>query len=414
MFVLFATIFTYFVGPSGIFSDAPERLKTKIILGRIKHCLKTSYLFNDYANDVLEDVALTATTKAVPADIVMCKHDFKFNCIYLILRGYCELYSYMPGDKEKEQRRILKFGDSFPVVETLHQVLLFVDVKSLTAVQLICINTDVLFGVLKRHPLVHNELMESINEHYKINKLKLLRQRGRLQPLIPSQKSLGHGDMFTYTVFNETDRVNKAFLVPLDGIRKGGILKYLLCLGSINPKKMLFISIEAFQYVCGVMRTITTVLYDNVLFPYIPTIGWVFRVADVIYIISMYIRMHVQYYNEIGILVTHPWLTMKRYFTTTFFIDLWSFIPISFSGFYELIGSDNRIMTGAIFRIISRPLQMHRLFGLLNYFQSNIQSPYLHTIQTIKYTIFTATIVGLIGTLFQYQSIEVTKDKVIK
>lgn len=109
-------------GPTGLLYDAPEHLKTKVILGRIERCLKKSYLFQDCAEDVLKDVALVATLRAAPPDVILCNHDFKSNSLYVILRGYCALYSFMPGDKERDSKTILKFGDCFPVVETLHQV----------------------------------------------------------------------------------------------------------------------------------------------------------------------------------------------------------------------------------------------------------------------------------------------------
>lgn len=320
----------------------------------------------------------------------------------------------MAGDKERNSKSILSFGDSFPVIETLHQVLLLVDVKSVTAVQLICIQYDDLFGVLKRHTVTHDELVQSIEEHFAGNKRKLLRESGRLPPMIPPQKSLGHGDMFTYTLSDkpEENTAREAFLMPFRKIGKFSFMRYFLCIRCVNPKRAFFLSVETFHYSCGLARTITAILYDNVFFPHKDPVNWFFRGTDVLYVLMLYVRMHVQFYNEIGILVTHPWMTMKRYISTAFFTDLWSFVPISYSGLYDLIGRDNRIMTGFILRITSRPLQMHRFIGLLNYLQSNIQTASLYTIQAMKYIIVTAVIIGLVGTLFQYHSIKVTNNGV--
>lgn len=320
----------------------------------------------------------------------------------------------MAGDSERGTENILTFGDPFPVIETLHQIPLLVDVKSVTAVQLICIQYDDLFGVLKRHPLQHDELVQSLKEHYVVNKLKLLKQTARLPAMIPPHKSLGHGEMFSYTISDkvEENTAREAFLMPFTKMGKFSFLRYFLCIGSINPKKTFFLSVETFHYVCGLSRTIIAILYDNVIFPYKNPVNWFYRGTDVLYVLILYIRMHVHYYSDTGLLVTHPWKTMKHYVSTTFFIDLWSFVPISYSGLYDLVGRDNRIMTGFIIRITSRPLQMHRFIGLLNYLQSNIQSASLYTIQAVKYITITAVIVGLVGTLFQYHSIKVTSNGV--
>lgn len=289
-----------------------------------------------------------------------------------------------------------------------------VDVTTLTSVQLISINRSELFGVLKRHPLVHDELVQSVKQHYQLNKAKLLRQSGRLPPMIPSQKSLGHGDMFTYTFSDkaEVDTEKEAFLMPFKKIGRLSLLRHFLCVGSVNPKRPLFLSIETFHYVCGLSRTITAFLYDNVFYPHKNIVNWTFRATDVLYVIFLYIRMHVQYYNEDGLLITHSWMTLRRYVSTSFPIDLWSFVPISYSGFYDFIGRDHRIVMGFVFRITSRPLQMHRFIGLLNYLQSNIQNPSLYTIQAIKYVIISAVIVGIVGMIFQYHSITVKDDGV--
>lgn len=293
-------------------------------------------------------------------------------------------------------------------------MILLVDVKSLTAVQLVSINRDDLFRVLKRHPLVHDELAESIRKHYNANKSKLVRQSGRLPPMIPPEKSLGHGDMFTYTVSDkaDVDTAKEAFLMLFQKMGRLSVLKYLLCVGTVNPKKAFFLSIETFHYACGLSRTITAIIYDNVFFPHKVTVNWFFRATDVLYVIFLYVRMHVQYYNESGLLITHAWMTMKHYVSTSFPVDLWSFVPISYSGFYDFIGQDNRIMTGFIIRITSRPLQMHRFIGLLNYFQSNIQSPRLYAIQAAKYITISAVVIGLVGMVFQYHTIKVTEKGV--
>lgn len=293
-------------------------------------------------------------------------------------------------------------------------MVLLADVKSLTAVQLVSINRDDLFRVLKRHPLVHDELADSIRKHYKANKSKLVRQSGRLPPMIPPEKSLGHGDMFTYTVTDKpnVDTAKEAFLMPFQKMGRLSVLKYLLCVRTVNSKRALFLSIETFHYACGLARTITAIIYDNVFYPHKVPVNWFFRGTDVLYVLFLYVRMHVQYYNENGLLITHAWMTMKHYVSTSFAVDVWSFIPISYSGFYDFIGRDNRIMTGFIIRITSRPLQMHRFIGLLNYFQSNIQSPRLYAIQAAKYVTISAVVIGLVGMIFQYHSIKVTKKGV--
>lgn len=294
-------------------------------------------------------------------------------------------------------------------------MLLLVDVKSLTSVQLICIDRGDLFRVLKRHPLVHDELAETVKQHFKKNKSKLLRLSGRLPPMIPAQQSLGHGDMFTYTLSDkvEVNTQKEAFLIPFENMGKLSHLKHFLCIGSVNPKRPLFLCIETFHYLCGFSRTFTAMFYDNIFFPHKDKVNFFFRGTDILYAIFLYIRMHVQYYNESGILVTHTWMTMKHYLSTTFAIDLWSFVPISYSGFYDFIGRDNRIFTGFVFRISSRPVQMHRFIGLLNYFQSNIQSPRVYAIQAVKYITVVSITIGLIGMIFQYHSIKVSDKGVI-
>lgn len=45
-------------------------------------------------------------------------------------------------------------------------------------------------------------------------------------------------------------------------------------------------------------------------------------------LVDMFLRFHMAYYNEQGILVTHPWCTAKNYITTSFLIELIALAPV--------------------------------------------------------------------------------------
>lgn len=104
---------------------------------------------------------------------------------------------------------------------------------------------------------------------------------------------------------------------------------------------------------------------------------------------DMYLRLHYQYYTDMGILITHPLYTAKNYLTTTFITDLSSSLPLHLLGFESLFGKKYQIITRVFLISLFRPLGFYRIYGLLTYLQ--FFCPWI-LVQTIRVCKFLLTI----------------------
>lgn len=189
--------------------DAPEFTKNKIVLKRIMSGLYKSLLFANCDQDFVHSIALRSKLKLLPEGTLVTAADVKSRWIYVILRGKCILQSRMAGDKERKHFTILKSGDACPVVEALNQVLVFVNVKTITAVELISIDLKNFEQSLTRFPDVRNEFSAVLNQHRDEYETVLLRRKGRLPEMTPPQRSLGQGDLFVYDYVTANKKINR-------------------------------------------------------------------------------------------------------------------------------------------------------------------------------------------------------------
>lgn len=170
------------------------------------------------------------------------------------------------------------------------------------------------------------------------------------------------------------------------------------------------------------MVTIVYIGFDTYFKSVINKAFYFVRFADASYLVDLYIRMHCQYYNNKGILVTHPWSTMKYYLTTSFALDVITYLPLNYMRLHEVFGKANSTTLKIFFRVFFKPLQLHRLFSWLNYFQSNITNKHAVIIQKFKYSLLILIIFGMSSVLLVTQvcrigastGVSVTLDLIIK
>lgn len=112
----------YLTGKKGILTDAPEYLRDIIVYERIVNCLSNVPLFRGCTKSFLKAVASKMIFKVLPPGALVTAADNRSRWMHCIVRGYCTQHSIMPGDRERNRATILKPGDSFPVVEMLHEV----------------------------------------------------------------------------------------------------------------------------------------------------------------------------------------------------------------------------------------------------------------------------------------------------
>lgn len=217
-----------------ILKQASADIYEGIIEDRILRTLKLVPLFRDYPKEILHRIASCSIFRTVPPGAFLMCADNKTAWIHVIVRGFCSCRSTMKGDKHRKNETVLSRGDAFPVVEVVHNVQTFLTVQAITAVELICVPYYQFTLIMKADKTYINELQATVEAHRQEDENLLLRKEGRLPPMIPEEKSLGQGDYFTYTIYDDYQEMGKEYLQPFF-IECGKLLAVCCCFaGALN------------------------------------------------------------------------------------------------------------------------------------------------------------------------------------
>ena len=84
-------------------------------------------------------------------------------------------------------------------------------------------------------------------------------------------------------------------------------------------------------------------------------------------LLDIYIRMHCCYYNDQGVLVSHPIHTAQHYFQTSFATDVYAFFPYDYFHVHQMFGRVYETQTYMVMMVITRTFLSYRIFGGLRY-----------------------------------------------
>lgn len=164
---------------------------------------------------------------------------------------------------------------------------------------------------------------------------------------------------------------------------------------TINIHTWYYASWEIFRCVIAVIYIIAAAtvptLIGHMMAPWVLTLT--FWVMDFFCYLDLYIRMHCQYYNKKGILVSHPLYTAKHYIATSFYVDLISFIPIVNLKIDEILGKRNETVVLICSMLVTRLLQLHRPLSGLSYLENKYKGKRGLAMHMFKYLIL--VIVGI-------------------
>lgn len=169
-------------------------------------------------------------------------------------------------------------------------------------------------------------------------------------------------------------------------------IRYVLFRKTIDPKTTLFLVWETCRSTVIVMDVLATILSTNLPSKYYVYPDYVVAFSRVMAGMDVYLRLHCQYYNEKGILVTHPLYTAKHYLSRSFLIDLMGALPMTMVSIAKLFGTNHETRTKGIIRLLTRPIQLYRPLSVLSYCESELHWSKASMLMKLRYTIVTAAI----------------------
>lgn len=185
-------------GKRGILSEASREIRTEIINERFISCFKLVPLLKDLPEELLNKLSLQAEVIILPPDTYVQNVNVMSHNLYIILRGYCEMNSMLPGDAEREAKIILKRGDILAVIETLHRIRIFGSIVSITAIELLSINYEAFIDIFQSYRSEYLFLQNALKYHMSQFESILLRKGCRLPEMKTTECSLGRVKTFRY------------------------------------------------------------------------------------------------------------------------------------------------------------------------------------------------------------------------
>lgn len=287
------------------------------------------------------------------------------------------------------------------------------DVRTLTAVEVISIPYAQLEEIFQANTDFEKIIRRVLASHRKEFEKSLMRKSGRLPELIPSEKSKGRGDFFKYKLMDD-EKINmqkQMYHRPFEKLGKWRFIRFIFMKNTIDTNRRFYEYYEISRFTANSILSLVAVTSCNALmkFSYV-TIPLTYTCL-LLGLVDFYVRMHCQYYNKLGILVTHPLSTAKNYFTTSFIADLWCVFPIFLID--DIFGEKNISYTYMYMAMATRPFAMHRLIGYLNYCQSDITAKRTNLIQSFKFSIVVAEGLAIFATLLQLSTCDIGSGTVV-
>lgn len=143
-------------------------------------------------------------------------------------------------------------------------------------------------------------------------------------------------------------------------------VRYFLLKKTFQPTKRFYSTWECFRcaisffqvtYVLMLTNAALRSSYNKYLEGFFQAVAW----------LDMYIRMHCCYYNNQGVLVSHPIHTAQHYFQTSFAIDIYASFPYDYFYIHQMFGRVYETQTYMIMIVVTRTFLSYRIFGGLRY-----------------------------------------------
>ncbi|KAI4455199.1 cyclic nucleotide-gated cation channel subunit a [Holotrichia oblita] len=390
-------------GEEGIFENAPMELRNEIVRHRIIHCLKKVPLFADASDDLLRYIVAHSEMKLVPPNSVILKAENKSDLLYVLMRGYCMMQSSLPGDLERGATAVLQIGSTFPFLETFHGAFSFLSVTTITVAELLLIRTDIIMNAFQTYEADYGSFRDALKEHKQVYGSILFRKGARLPLLTSVEKAKKKGRVFEYDVhdIDDVQYNERAYRQPFLRLGAWSFLRFVLLRKTINP--------DSWFYVCWeVLRCIVAVVYAFCGITMSTLIGhtmelWgkfaLFMTLNFYCWIDLYVRMHCQFYNKKGILVTHPLTTARHYIRTSFTVDLISAVPIRSFKLDQLLGSRHQTFVMICGMLFTKLLHLHRPWSGLSYLEKKYKGKKGLAVHMIKYLLVIIMAIAFCQTL---------------
>ncbi|CAG2061389.1 unnamed protein product [Timema podura] len=387
-----------------LLADASYEIQRQVLAQECIVTLQSVPLFQHVNADFVQLVATSARVLVLPPNEIITYAGGLSREMYVVQEGFCEIISGNTGLTESLVGPNSHFGD----IEMLHGIPSLVNVRTVTHCKVISIDYASYAQVISMFPHILKE-NESVMNIFNIKEIvknsKFSKFSDRKKPYFPEKNKLNWrkglnfhnfkyniGSIFEGSFVDVRTKCREngeEYYSPFDSLRKWRFIKFLLLPYCVSPN-------GNFIKVYCIVRTIAAIVvgfiqpFHQSIMPFDLNIDGLVMLLDIIAYLDLYVCMHVGYFNEMGVLVTHPLYTAKHYLQHNFVIDLLACFPFSYV-IYSLQSAEdeddespaNTFQNVAHLNVV---LQLYRLPLGVQYLEGNILQK-ADIIRVFKYVI---------------------------
>ncbi|KAL0277529.1 UNVERIFIED_CONTAM: hypothetical protein PYX00_004779 [Menopon gallinae] len=341
----------YITQKRAMLEDAPVTLKEEVNRATIFGYLQQTEILKNECDGFIWRLCEKSHRLALPANSILVTFGVQTMTFYLVYKGYLQVNSFLPRDVVDSMAAAQQFGPGklLPLIIVLNQMPSAVTARTLTDTELIVIRLEDFIT----NCITYECFKDFVDAIMSID----------LKPFAEAKLSLSKvPEVGARKLDNYYEPFRKCGCV-------GWIVSKLLLRRTINNNGKLYLAWELFRLAC----LITSAIFWPLVFivPYQHSrqflVGFLLGL-DVLSIIDLYIKMHVSFYNNKGIKVTHSLITAIHYMHTSMFLDSLFIIPFSHCLVIATTDSAFAVDHGpAVFHSIIRTISLYRLLVYIRY-----------------------------------------------
>ena len=305
-----------FSSESPILKFSSFDIKKNIFLESIYHTLKICKMFQLESNDFLMAVMKKCSFVGVPAGSIIVTYGDISHTLSIVHRGTCQINSFLVKDTTAGLGWPMAVGPGyeFPVLSTLCGTPVPVGVITITDCELIMIHVNDLVNIF-----IHFEMLKDVTEALVENNFV-----EKLQNVKPGL--IGVKENLFKKVFLTKDRKESLWSKKLWSIY------FFFDRGNRYNSLKFF---EKWELFFGIYVILLNIFWPSCfgILAYASHVLLPMLVASqIVIVLNILFYIWTPYYNDNGILVYHPFYTLKHYLNTALTVDLLCFFP-----FYSIV-----------------------------------------------------------------------------
>lgn len=330
-----------------IYNDLPSSLYHNTIEESYFNILKNVKFFQNLDDTILYAMCSKMSTIILPPNEVVCREG-DFNDRLLILKnGICQI----------SRRKLFQYDVINPLV-FVYQMPMSRTCITKTHCVILMLKYGDFIRELRKFDMDYESFVQTIKST--IDLKDNLKYFAKPDPTYYIPEPIKTRNFYYFGYDFELDSIEEyEYHVPFDRLRIFKFTRHFLMRFTIHPNGLFFLIYECVRAFLAISSALC---HSLVLFAAWEndSVTYILYGLDATAYFDIYVRLHVAYYDQIGILIRHPLVTAKYYIKHSFVIDLLGVFP------FEIFRYSDELYVGILVHL-NRLLQLYRYCGLMHY-----------------------------------------------